>query len=124
MIDRFTAWQYRDDNNCWDFVREYLCYHTKVDPQDVPKFGICPDDKRGMTKAAIKVERAFSHCGPIDLAIGCQYAGKLLIHVGIVHGGKVKHVSSTEGYICESIDRFELRSKYTIYKIHNDLIGE
>lgn len=107
MFDRFDLWQYRDDNNCWDFVREYLIDKAGISSEDLPKFGICPSNKRAMTKAAIAVRRGFVECGPVQYAVACQYHGKVLDHVGIVDAGKVRHVGKTHGHKRDKIDLFQ-----------------
>lgn len=116
MFSRFDTWQYRDDNNCWDFVREFLI-DKGVPPKDVPKYGISPNDKRGMTKASIGVKRLFNPSSPVQNAIACHYHGGVLMHVGIVDNGKVRHTGSKTGTRIDTIESFEKMAE-TKYFLH------
>lgn len=121
MFDRFDCWQYRADANCWDFVRQYLIEKAGVPAIDVPMFGISPDNKRQMTKAARGVALAFTESEPVSNAIACHYMGNILFHVGIVEGGNVRHTSSQRGTVKESIAEFERHADKTTYMIHRSL---
>jgi len=116
MFDKFDMWKYRDTSNCWDYVRAWMIERAGVPVDDVPKFGICPTNKRAMTKAAILVARAFKLVNePEQNAIACQYHGKVLEHVGIVDGKYVRHVSSQRGCVKELISKFAATGVTTYY---------
>jgi len=121
MFDRFDVWQYSDDHNCWDFVREYLIEKAGVNPNDVPKYGILPSSKREMTEAARSVAKNFVESKPVDYAVACQYHGKILQHVGVVFDGKVHHTGSKIGTKKEPISKFERNAQRTIYMSHISL---
>lgn len=122
MFSKFELWQYRSDHNCWDFVREWLIDNAGVPACDVPKFGICPNDKGSMTKAAVGVECNFTESKPVDHAIACQYRLGTLWHVGIVYNGMVWHVGSKTRFRRDKIDVFESMYKKVRYKIHKCLL--
>lgn len=121
MFDRFATWQYRDDANCWDYVREYLLEYTNIPAHDLPKFGIHPSNKRKMTSAANRVVSTFRNTPPVDYAIACHYMGKVLYHVGVVVNGKVIHTGEKTGTVSEAIKSFERRASITKYKLHESL---
>jgi hypothetical protein len=118
MFDRFDVWTFSDNHNCWDFVREYLIEKAGVPPEDVPKFGILPTDKRSMTKAYRGVKCKFVECGAQQNAIACQYHGGLLQHVGVVDGDFVRHTGKTKGTTKQKISDFE-KDKTVYYKYVN-----
>lgn len=120
MLDRFDVWQYRDDNNCWDYVREFLIDKANISPDDVPKFGICPSNKREMTRASISVAKSFLVSGPANYAVACHYVGGVLYHVGIVYNGLVLHTGEKIGTRKDTIGDFEA-SAYTVYMLHKKL---
>ena len=119
MIEKFDLWKYSDESNCWDFVVAYL---SDVGVH-LPRFGICPSNKLGMTRASKSVIKDhLVECGPMDYAIACHYHGKLLIHVGIVHNGQVRHAHHANGVRRNTIKEFEGMAQKTIYKIPKCLI--
>ena len=121
MIDRFDLWKYSHDANCWDFVSEYL--KAKGVPSDVlPRFGICPSDKRGMTKASNGVIIGLAECEPRENAIACHYHGKLLTHVGVIERGMVRHAHHVSGVRRDTIKRFESMAQKTVYRIPKCLL--
>jgi hypothetical protein len=120
MLSKWNTWVYSDNHNCWDYVREYLIEVAKIPSEDVPKFGICPKDKRSMTIAARNVSANFIESGPVRFAVACHYYGKTLFHVGIIDHGKVLHTGSQKGTVIESIDKFERQAK-TKFMIHRAL---
>lgn len=121
MLDKFDIWKYRDNANCWDYVREYLIERAGIPPGDVPKYGILPSDKRAMTKAANDVKQTFINSGPVQYAVACHYLGKTIIHVGVIDKGCVRHTGSKTGTMKSSIKDFEAMSQKTIYKLHKSL---
>ena len=121
MFDRFDCWKYSEFHNCWDFVREFLIDRAGVPPEDVPRYGICPDDKKAMTLAARSVEKTFNPCEPRQFAIACHFIGKTIIHVGVVDGGRIRHTGKNRGTTKSTIKDFEALAPKTIYKIHKSL---
>lgn len=121
MFSKFEIWQYRDDRNCWDYVREFLIERAGVPAKDVPKFGISPEDKRSMTKASEDVKKTFYDSDPINYAVACHYLRGILIHVGIVFEGRVWHTSKHNGTTKSTIKEFEAMASRTVYKIHGSL---
>ena len=106
-MDRFTLWRYSSNRNCWDFVREFLIEKTSIPADDLPKFGVLPSDKRGMTNAANGVIPSLMETEPVDYSIACQYLGDVLYHVGVVLDGMVNHVGEKCGSVREPIKSFE-----------------
>lgn len=121
MFDKFDIWQYKANHNCWDYVREYLVEKLGIPSEDVPKYGIAPSNKQEMTKAAKDVGRSFMPCEPMEGAVACHYLGRAIQHVGIIHGGVVRHTSREWGTIKESVKDFERRCQKTLYFIHKSL---
>lgn len=118
MFDEFDTWQYRDDANCWDFVREYLLHYTNIPEDHIPGYEIDPDDKRAMTKAACQVAANFIECEPRPLAIACHYVGNIIVHVGVIDpDGYVRHTGRKIGTRRDTVEQFEKMHK-TVYKIH------
>lgn len=105
MFSKFDLWQYRSDNNCWDFVREFLI-ERGVPCEDIPKYGIAPSNKKAMTGAHHAVKKMFVESGPVQNAIACHYHGGLLLHVGVVDGGHVRHTGEKIGTRKDPIDEF------------------
>jgi hypothetical protein len=123
MFDRFDTWQYRSDANCWDFVREWLIERLGVPEKDVPKYGICPNDKTSMHKAAHdEVIPQFEVTSPINGAIAAHYLGSTLYHVGVVDGNFVRHTNSKSGTRKDPIKAFERMASKTIYYTHKSLL--
>lgn len=120
MFNDLLAWQYRDDHNCWDFVRECLL-KVGVPDVDIPKYGIHPNNKSEMTKASIDVAKTFVECGPINFAVASEYRGKTIIHVGIVYNGYIYHASKSKGAIKSRIKDFENTCHTIKYRIHKSL---
>lgn len=120
MFDRFDHWQYRDDNNCWDYVREFLIEKANVPPDDIPKFGICPRNKTAMTEAACQLMPNFVDSDAVDFAIACRYSGRVLQHVGVVYRGIIRHVGCPKSLKLESIKDFE-RVGTVKYRLHRSL---
>jgi len=118
MFDRFDLWRYSDNANCWDYVREFLIDRAGIPAEAVPRFGILPSDKRGMTKAHNMLKPKFVRCGPEQYAIACQYFGRVLVHVGVVDNGMVRHTSSKKGTTNQKISDFE-KSPTVYYKYAN-----
>ena len=116
MFDRFDYWKYTNDHNCWDFVREWWI-DKGISPDDIPRFGICPTNKREMTKAAQPVISELVECGPIQNSVACHYHGNLLLHVGMVDNGIVRHAHPKMGCRRDTIKRFEVMAQRTIYRI-------
>lgn len=123
MLDRFDTWQYRDDANCWDYVREYLTERYSIPGSDVPKYGICPDDKKSMHAASVNVIKAFSVTPPKDGSIAAQYIGNTIVHVGIVENGYVRHTGRKVGTKKNKIKVFESTASKTVYYTHKSLIN-
>lgn len=122
MFDKFDVWQYRDDRNCWDYVREFLIERVGIKESDAPSYEISPNDKRAMTKAARGVARNFEICGPEHGAVACHYVGRTIVHVGIVDGGIIRHTGKATGTIKSTIAEFEAmaqRTEYRRYKWQN-----
>jgi len=120
MFNRFDVWKYSETSNCWDYVREYLI-EKGFPPEDFPKSGIAPSDKRGMTKQAEIIQLKFVECGPINNAIACHYHGRVLRHVGVVDGLYVRHTNDWCGTMKVRIKQFERMAQKTIYRIHESL---
>lgn len=115
MFD-WRFWQYRDDNNCWDFVREVLHKEFNVPAEFIPKFGICPDDKAAMTREFRNVKKRFHRItAPKDGAVACHFSDEVLIHVGIVRNQKVWHASRSRGL---SVDPFNVFEKLAITRYY------
>lgn len=122
MFDRFDIWQYRDDANCWDYVREWLIEKAGVPAVDVPKFGICPYDKKSMHAAHNGVIKTFIRVDePLNHAIAAQYIGKTIFHVGIVDGDNVRHTGRKQGTRKEKIKEFEKGASRVVYYLHKSL---
>lgn len=121
MLNRFDLWKYSDTSNCWDFVREWLI-DVGANELSLPRFGICPTDKRSMTKASKNVIIGLQECGPIQNAIACHYHDKVLFHVGIVDGRHVRHANQKSGLRRDTIKRFESMAQKTIYRIPKCLL--
>ena len=121
MFNKWDLWKYTDDNNCWEYVRQFLIIEAGIDPEDVPKFGICPSNKREMTKASIEVAKNFAESGPVQFAVACQFHGKLLNHVGIIDCGLVRHTGKACGTKKEKISGFESKAQKTTYMLHRNL---
>jgi hypothetical protein len=120
MRDNWLLWQYRDDNNCWDFVRAILTKEFNVPLDAVPKFGICPSDKTSMTSAYQAVKQGFKRIKqPVDGAVACHFHGRTLVHVGVVMDGKVYHASSHSGTRKNSIKTFSRISTTGYYQWQN-----
>jgi hypothetical protein len=113
MFSELDLWKYSNDSNCWD----YVCAFYKKLGYDLPKFGIHPQDKKGMTKASLSLIDDFVECGPVQNAIACHYHGKIFFHVGVVDGGRVRHVSNKTGARRDTIKRFESMAQKTIYRL-------
>jgi hypothetical protein len=114
--NQWLLWQYRDHNNCWDFVREVLNKEFNVPRNVLPKFGICPSDKKAMTAAYAEVKQGFVPITePKEGAIACHFMGDILTHVGVVMNGKVWHASSKHGVRKDAIKTFSRIAK-TEYK--------
>lgn len=119
MIDEFDLWRYSDDSNCWDFV----CAFLNKKGVDLPRFGICPSDKRGMTKAAKGVIDSYLiECEPRQNAIACHYHGGLLLHVGVIDSSKVRHAHKQFGVRRDTIKSFESMAQKTKYVIPKCLL--
>jgi len=87
---KYLIWQYRDDNNCWDYVRYWLNKEFKVPMDELPKYGILSGRERGH----LSVDNYCHESGPVNGAIACKYRRGHLYHVGIVICGKILHVRS------------------------------
>lgn len=120
MFNDLLAWQYRDDNNCWDFVRACLL-RIGVPVSDIPKYGINPNDKIEMTRASIDVAQSFIECGPINYAVASEYRGKTILHVGIVYNGYIYHASKSKGAQKTKVKDFENTCHKIVYRIHKSL---
>lgn len=113
MFDKFDLWKYSELSNCWDYVRAFLKERENI---DLPEYGILPTDKKAMTKAYKELKGRFVECGPEQNAVACQYHGKLMVHVGVVDGGYIRHTSSQKGTTKEKIKDFErIRTRYFKY---------
>ena len=121
MFNKWDVWKYTSDDNCWEYVRQFLIIEAGINPEDVPKFGICPSNKREMTKASIEVAKNFTESNPVQFAVACQFHGKLLIHVGIIDNGIVRHVGKTCGTKKERISSFESKAQKTTYMLHRNI---
>lgn len=72
-----------------------------------PKFGILPSDKSSMTSASESVKTHFIQIDrPEQNSIACQYRGDTLLHVGIVDGGRIRHVKNKNGVKYDTIKQF------------------
>ena len=121
MLDKFTTWQYRDDRNCWDFVREFLIEKAGISAEHLPKYGILPEDKQSMTAAANSIRGGFIDCDPVNFAIACHYIGHTIIHVGVVYNGYVLHTGSKFGTKKSTIKAFEKMCQKTVYRLHGSI---
>lgn len=121
MFDKFDIWKYGDNSNCWDYVREFLIIKAGLPPDDLPKFGILPNNKKAMTNASKSIDSNFMECGREQWAIACQYIGNVLIHVGVVDNGLVRHTSKDNGTLKSSFEDYEKMCRQTIYKKHINL---
>lgn len=120
MHDQYLLWQYRDDNNCWDFVRHVLSKEFNVPAAAIPKFGICPSDKLSMTNAFYDVKQKFKKITqPLHGAVACHFMGSVLIHVGVVLGDKVYHASSRNGTRKDTIKHFTRTAKTRFFLWQN-----
>lgn len=118
MLSKFDLWIYSDTSNCWDYVREWLIDKAGVPEEHVPKFGILPTNKLAMTKAYSVVKPMFIECAPEQNAVACQFVGRALVHVGVVDGPFVRHVSSKKGAIKDKISEFQ-KHKTVFFKYAN-----
>jgi hypothetical protein len=91
MLD-YLIWSYREDNNCWDYVRHWLINRYNVDPAEIPKYGIHPNNKGAMTNEYSKVKIFFVESDPVEGSVACHFMGRVLHHVGIVIDGQVREV--------------------------------
>lgn len=91
MLDRYLKTRYVRygrgpvDLDCWGITR--LARHELFGKSLLPAFdGICPDDKRSLTEAAITVrdEGGFVPAKAAEGAIATAWRGRLCTHVGIV----------------------------------------
>lgn len=124
MLSKFDCWQYRNDHNCWDYVREYLIEVFGIPEEHVPKYGIAPSDKYGMDKAANDVAVNFVRHKAISGAVACHYRRGIIEHVGIVDDGYVRH---TGGHLRPNTQKtpiplFERLAPKTIYMVHKWLL--
>ena len=119
----YSLWKYKDDSNCWDYVREWMIREAKIPAEDVPKFGICPQDKPSMNEAYLEVRKGFELCEPQQFAIACNCKGRMIDHVGVVYNDKVWHTAETMGTQALSLKAFESLAPQTIYYIHRSLNG-
>lgn len=119
MLD-MMLWSYRDDNNCWDYVRYWLIKLFDVPEKAVPKYGIIPNDKKSMTKAYKLVRSGFSESEPTNGAVACQYRGRLLDHVGLVYNHMVYHVKDKSGVMVEPLAEF-IRGKKVVFYAYQRL---
>lgn len=115
MFDKFDVWQFRDNANCWDYVRTFLVEKHGVPESAVPKYGILPDDKKSLNMAAKEVAKNFVDSKPCDGAIACHCIGNAIVHVGVVDKGYVRHTSKQWGTIKSTIREYEALAK-TVYK--------
>ena len=116
MLDKFSAWQYRDDHNCWHFVRAWQIERCGVPESALPEHkGINPEDKRSMTKAAVLVMSEYSRCQPEEGAIACQFRDNVLLHVGVVHNGLIANVNKSKNRINNTIEEFRNGAKLRFY---------
>ena len=114
MIDKYDLWKYGPNTNCWDFVVNFM-RDLNV---ELPKFGICHKDKKAMTKASKGVISSYLvECSAIQNAIACHYHGKLLLHVGVVDNGYVRHAHPKLGMKKDKIKDFEAAAQKTVYRI-------
>lgn len=117
----YLVWQYRDDNNCWHYVRHWLHRLFGVDINDIPEFGIHPDAKQEMTGAYSEVKKTFIESEPVEGAVACKFYGRVLFHVGLIIDGKVRHVGrKTGGVKSEPVEKFN-RGGRTKYYVHRSL---
>lgn len=117
-VDKFDTWQYRHNANCWDFVCTWLREKEGI---ELPRFGIVPDDKRGMTKASINVIHNYLTPidKPLDSAIAAHYRQRTIIHVGVVDGKFIRHTGKKCGTRKDTIQQFERMSSITRYYLIN-----
>ena len=120
MFNDLLTWSYRDDNNCWDFVRACLL-RVGVPDSDIPKYDIRPNDKESMTIASRTVARSFIECNPMNYAVASEYRGKTIIHVGFVYNGYVYHAAKSKGAQKTRIKDFERGCGKIVYRIHKSL---
>lgn len=121
MFDKFDTWQYRDDRNCWDYVREFLIEKAGIGAEFLPKYGISPKDKKAMTEAADSIKSGFIDSAPVNFAIACHYVGNTIIHVGVVYNGYVLHTGAKLGTQKTTIQAFEKMCQKTVYKLHGSI---
>lgn len=113
----YRLWQYRDDNNCWDFVRTVLHAEFGIPRDAVPKYGICPSDKVAMTEAFKEIKKGFLKVdGPCIGAVACHFEGIYLCHVGVIRSDNlVWNASSARGVSKDSIRFFEKMNRTEYY---------
>lgn len=109
------SWIYRDDNNCWDFVRHKMAKKGI----ELLSFDVDPEDEEAVNIGYKKTIGQFVECGRDEGALACHYRGDVFIHVGIVIGGKVHHANKN-GYRVNNFKTFERLAK-TRYLMHVDL---
>jgi hypothetical protein len=119
-MTKYQLWQYRNDNNCWDFVRAVLKDEFKVPEMSIPRFGLCKDDVIAVDSAYSEVKSGFAAIArPMESAIACHFAGLALNHVGIVVGDRVWHVGSATNVRADKFRTFERKARTEYYKWQN-----
>ena len=120
MLDKFSAWSYRDNNNCWHFVRQWQIERCGVPESALPSHSdISPNNKHSMTKAAYGVMKDYILCKAEEGAIACMFKGKALIHVGVVFNGQIAHACKSRNRVTESIKKFAQGQEVRFYKYAN-----
>lgn len=126
MLDRYLKTRYVRygrgpvDTDCWGLVR--MARAELFGKPLLPAFnGICPDDKRSLTEAAITVreEGGFVPVKATEGAIATAWRGRLCTHVGIVvrADGRLWVLETDEGTgpCLTPLSTFESRYNKVIY---------
>jgi len=120
QLDRFDLWKFTNENNCWEFVRQFLLENTSIHSEHIPKLGILHTDHEAKTEGEKIVSALFIKIDkPQEFAIACSHSGNLLTHVGVCHNGVIRH-ATYKGALREPIHRFSSKGKTTYY-IHRSL---
>jgi hypothetical protein len=115
--NHWLLWQYRDDHNCWDFVRAVLEKEFNIPSYAIPKHGVCATDKAGIdTTYQHEKQRFIPINAPQNGAVACQYAGETLTHVGIVLNDFIFHASSRHGVRKTTLSAFLRIAKTRFYQ--------
>lgn len=115
----WRLWQYRDDANCFDFVRALLITQYNYPESAIPRFDILPTERLAMTREYKKLTGFFGLLDtPEPQAIACQFRGRVLAHVGLVREcGLIWHAGRAQGVRVDSVATFESLATRTEYRL-------